>query len=104
MADLTNPLREALDPDVKSLFNRMDYGNFNGVSREVDFVGGEVRVEHGLGFAPDVSKLTLRVHLAFADIGQVYLIRSDERYVYVGAPRKGRARLEISHPSARSQP
>lgn len=99
MAELKNPMRDDLDSDVKGLFNRFAYSNFNGVQREVEFVGGEVRVEHGLGFKPDADKLTLRIHVAWADIGQVYLSREpDERYVYVSAPRPGKVRLEISHP------
>jgi hypothetical protein len=104
MAELTNPLREDIDEDVKGLFNRMAYHNFNGVEREVEFVGqGEVKVEHGLGHAPDISKLTVRVHIAFADIGLVWVTRVDERYVFVKASRPGKARLEITHPPARGQ-
>lgn len=98
MAELSNPMREDVDSDVKKLFTHMDYGNFNGVRREVNFIGGETRVEHGLGFTPDLAQLTVRVHLALADIGQIYVTRADERSIYVGAPRKGKAYLEISHP------
>lgn len=98
MAVLKNPMRDDLPDDVKHVFNQFSYSNFNGVQREVEFTGGEVRVEHGLGFAPDLSKLTVRVMIAFADIGQVWLTKSDERYVYVNAPRRGKARLEIAHP------
>lgn len=99
MAELSNPLRDDIDEDVKSLFSRLAYHNMNGVEREVEFIGGEVRVEHGLGFAPDISKLTLRPHLAQADIGTIFITRPpDERYIYVNAPRQGKVRLEISHP------
>lgn len=98
MAILANPMRDDMPDDVKKLFNQMAYHNFNGVEREVEFVGGEVRVEHGLGFTPELSKITVRVHVAFADIGQIWLTKADEQYIYVNAPRNGKARLEISHP------
>lgn len=99
MASLDNPLRDDIAEDVKGVFNRFAYDNFNGVSREVTFTGTEQQVEHGLGFKPTFRHLTVRVHAAMADVGQVYLTRDpDERYVYVNTPRPGRVRLEISHP------
>lgn len=96
MATPSNPLD--MPEDTRDLYNKMAYHNFNGVEREVEFMGAEVRLEHGLGFTPDLSRLTVRVHVAFADIGQIWLTKADDRYVYVNAPRAGRARLEITHP------
>ena len=98
MAVVKNPLEGASKEEILDLFSRLSYKQLNGVQRDVEFIGNEERVLHGLGFTPDINHLTVRVHLAQADIGQVYVTRVDDEYVYVRAPRRGKVRLEISHP------
>lgn len=102
MAYDDNPLEAALTPEAKRrLFNELDYGNMNGVRVEVNFPGQgrSVTVPHGLSFVPDTAQLTIRQHLAHADVGTIYLTGTpDGKHVQLASPRPGKVMVEITHP------
>lgn len=102
MAHDSNPLSDQLDVETRRrMFNELDYGNMNGTRECVDFPGGglEVRVKHGFNFTPTLDGLTVRPHLAQADVGMIHVTRDpDASYIYLAAPRAGRVYVEISHP------
>lgn len=98
--DNSSPFTDGLDAESRrSLFSEISYQNMNGVRRDVTFTGREERLEHGLNFTPTEKGLTVRIHLAYADVGSLWTPKAaDETYVYVRTARPGRAIIEIAHP------
>lgn len=85
--------------EKQRLLAEFDFSRFNGVSREVEFNGKEVRVEHGFPFVPELDQLDIIPAWKKGEVGTVYLSDTppDSQYIYLKAAGTGSARLRLLH-------